>query len=66
MRENGLHAFHGDRIRHTPVVKPAALIPNLIGGGKGLGDLRFGGEIKNTLQQRADSLAEQGLAERRG
>ncbi len=38
----------------------------LIGGNKGLGDLGFGGEVKNTMQQRADFLAEQGLAERRG
>lgn len=38
----------------------------LIGGGSGLGDLGFGGEAKQAMQQRADFLAEQGLAERRG
>ena len=30
MRENGLRALHGYRIRHIPVVKPQALIPNLL------------------------------------
>ena len=30
MRENGLQALHGYRIRHIPVPKPAALIPNLL------------------------------------
>ena len=38
----------------------------LIGGGKGLGDLGFGSEVKDALQQRADFLAKQGLAEKRG
>lgn len=38
----------------------------MIGGGKGLGDLGFGAEIKDALQQRADFLSEQGLAEQRG
>jgi len=38
----------------------------LIGGGAGLGDLGFGGEAKQAMQQRADFLAEQGLAKRRG
>jgi len=38
----------------------------LIGGGSGLGDLGFGSEAKQAMQQRADFLAEQGLAERRG
>lgn len=38
----------------------------LIGGGSGLGDLGFGGEAKQAMQQRTDFLAEQGLAERRG
>ena len=37
----------------------------MIGGGKGLGDLRFGAEIKDALHQRTDFLIEQGLAERR-
>jgi putative transposase len=30
MRENGLQALHGYRIRHIPVSKPPALIPNLL------------------------------------
>ncbi|MCH4579951.1 DUF3363 domain-containing protein [Achromobacter xylosoxidans] len=57
---------------HLPIERQARVIgatwldQQLIGGGKGLGDLGFGGEVKNTLQQRADFLAEQGLAERRG
>lgn len=36
------------------------------GGGKGLGYLDFGREVKDALQQRADFLAEQGLVEKRG
>lgn len=57
---------------HLPIERQARVIgatwldQQLIGGGKGLGDLGFGGEVKNTMQQRADFLAEQGLAERRG
>lgn len=57
---------------HLPIERQARVIgatwldQQLIGGGKGLGDLGFGGEVKNALQQRADFLAEQGLAERRG
>ncbi|PTU80015.1 DUF3363 domain-containing protein [Pseudomonas indoloxydans] len=57
---------------HLPIERQARVIgatwldQQLISGGKGLGDLGFGGEVKNTLQQRADFLAEQGLAERRG
>jgi hypothetical protein len=38
----------------------------LICGGKGVGDLGFGIEVKQAMQQRADLLIEQGLAERRG
>jgi len=30
MRENGLQALHGYRIRHIPISKPSALIPNLL------------------------------------
>jgi putative transposase len=30
MRESGLRALHGYRIRHIPVPKPSALIPNLL------------------------------------
>ncbi|SKC74472.1 Type IV secretory pathway, VirD2 components (relaxase) [Paraburkholderia hospita] len=57
---------------HLPVERQARVIgatwldQQLIGGDKGLGDLGFGGEVKDALQQRTDFLAEQGLAERRG
>ena len=57
---------------HLPIERQARSIgatwldQQLIGGGKGLCDLGFGGEVKDALQQRVDFLAEQGLAERRG
>ncbi|WP_227459604.1 relaxase/mobilization nuclease and DUF3363 domain-containing protein [Cupriavidus pauculus] len=57
---------------HLPIERQARVIgatwldQQLIGGGRGLGDLGFGGEAKHAMQQRADFLAEQGLAERRG
>lgn len=57
---------------HLPIERQAHVLgatwldQQLIGGRKELGDLGFGGEVKNALQQRADFLAEQGLAERRG
>jgi len=57
---------------HLPIERQARVIgatwldQQLIGGGTGLGDLGFGGEAKQAMQQRADFLAEQGLAERRG
>ncbi|WP_454261657.1 relaxase/mobilization nuclease domain-containing protein [Pseudoxanthomonas mexicana] len=57
---------------HLPIERQARVIgatwldQQLIGGGKGLGDLGFGGDAKQALQQRADLLEEQGLAERRG
>jgi len=57
---------------HLPIERQARIIgatwldQQLIGGGKGLGDLGFGSEAKQAMQQRADFLAEQGLAERRG
>ena len=57
---------------HLPIERQARVIgatwldQQLIGGGKGLGDLGFGREVKDALQKRADFLAEQGLAERRG
>jgi len=57
---------------HLPIERQARVIgaiwldQQLIGDGKGLGDLGFGDEAKDALQQRADFLAEQGLAERRG
>ncbi|CAM5445474.1 DUF3363 domain-containing protein [Castellaniella hirudinis] len=52
--------------RQTRVIGATWLDQQLIGGGSGLGDLGFGGEVKDALQQRADFLAEQGLAEKRG
>jgi type IV secretory pathway VirD2 relaxase len=52
--------------RQARVIGATWLDQQLIGGGKGLGDLGFGSEVKDALQQRADFLAEQGLAERRG
>lgn len=57
---------------HLPIERQARIIgatwldQQLIGGGKGLGDLGFGSEVKDALRQRADFLTEQGLAERRG
>ncbi|AZP50043.1 DUF3363 domain-containing protein [Rahnella aquatilis] len=57
---------------HLPIERQARVVgatwldQQLIGGGKGLGDLGFGGEVKSAIQQRADFLAEQGLAEHRG
>ena len=57
---------------HLPIERQARVIgatwldQQLIGGGKGLGDLGFGREVKDALQKRADFLAEQGLAEQRG
>lgn len=52
--------------RQARVIGATWLDQQLIGGGKGLGDLGFGSEVKDALQKRADFLAEQGLAERRG
>ena len=57
---------------HLPIERQARVIgatwldQQLICGGKGIGDLGFGGEVKQAMQRRADFLAEQGLAERRG
>ena len=57
---------------HLPIERQARVIgatrldQQLIGGGKGLGGLGFGDEVKSALQQRADFLTEQRLAERRG
>lgn len=57
---------------HLPIERQARMIgatwldQQLIGGGKGLGDLGFGGEAKDALRQRTEFLIEQGLAERRG
>ncbi|WP_219953240.1 relaxase/mobilization nuclease and DUF3363 domain-containing protein [Dickeya zeae] len=52
--------------RQTRVVGATWLDQQLIGGGKGLGELGFGSEVKDALRQRADFLSEQGLAEHRG
>ena len=57
---------------HLPIERQARVIgatwldQQLMGGGKGLGDLGFGAEIKDALRQRTDFLAEQGLAQHRG
>ncbi|WP_169293675.1 relaxase/mobilization nuclease and DUF3363 domain-containing protein [Advenella sp. EE-W14] len=52
--------------RQTRVIGATWLDQQLIGSGKGLGDLGFGAEVKDALRQRGDFLIEQGLAERRG
>lgn len=57
---------------HLPIERQARVIgatwldQQLIGGGRGLGDMGFGGDAKQAMQQRADFLEEQGLAQRRG
>ncbi len=59
---------------HLPIARQARVIgatwldQQLIGGGRGrgLGDLGFGGEVRQAMQQRADFLVGQGLAERQG
>ncbi|WP_434211874.1 DUF3363 domain-containing protein [[Pseudomonas] boreopolis] len=56
---------------HLPIERQARVIgatwldQQLIAGGKGLGDLGFGAEVRDALRQRADFLEEQGLAQRR-
>ena len=52
--------------QQTRVLGATWLDQQLIGGGKGLGDVGFGAEVKDALRERADFLAEQGLAEHRG
>lgn len=52
--------------RQVRVIGATWLDQQLIGGGKGLGDMGFGSEVKDALEKRTDFLAEQGLAERRG
>ncbi len=52
--------------RQARVIGATWLDQQLIAGGRGLGDLGFGSEVKDALQRRADFLVEQGLAERRG
>lgn len=57
---------------HLPIERQARVIgatwldQQLIGDGRGLGDLGFGGDVKQAMQQRAAFLEEQGLAQRRG
>ncbi|MBM2765032.1 relaxase/mobilization nuclease and DUF3363 domain-containing protein [Burkholderia anthina] len=57
---------------HLPIARQVRAIgatwldQQLIGGGKGLGDLGFGAEVKDALRERADFLAEQGLAKQHG
>ncbi|HGM4255603.1 TPA: DUF3363 domain-containing protein [Pseudomonas aeruginosa] len=52
--------------RQARVIGATWLDQQLIDGGRGLGDLGFGGDVKQAMQQRADFLEEQGLAQRRG
>ena len=52
--------------RQARVIGATWLDQQLIGGGKGLGDLGFGAEVKDALRRRADFLAEQGLAVHHG
>ena len=52
--------------RQARVIGATWLDQQLIGGGSGLGNLGFGSEVNQAMQQRAEFLAEQGLAERRG
>ncbi|WP_298018204.1 relaxase/mobilization nuclease and DUF3363 domain-containing protein [uncultured Castellaniella sp.] len=57
---------------HLPIERQARVVgatwldQQLIGGGKGVGDVGFGGEAKQAMQKRVDFLEEQGLAEWRG
>ncbi|WP_448101061.1 DUF3363 domain-containing protein [Luteibacter jiangsuensis] len=52
--------------RQVRAVGATWLDRQLLDGGQGLGDVGFGGEVRNALQRRGDFLVEQGLAERRG
>jgi len=52
--------------RQIRIIGATWLDQQLIGGGKGLGELGFGSEVKHAMQQRADFLVEQGLADKRG
>ncbi len=57
---------------HLPIERQARVIgatwldQQLIGGGRGLGNFGFAGEVRQAMQQRADFLIEQGLAEKQG
>lgn len=52
--------------RQVRVIGATWLDQHLIGGARGFCDLGFGGDAKQALQQRADFLEEQGLAQRNG
>jgi len=52
--------------QQTRVIGATWLDQQLIDGGKGIGDLGFGSEVKDALRERADFLTEQGLAGLRG
>jgi hypothetical protein len=52
--------------RQARVIGATWLDQQLIGGSRRLGDMGFGGDAKQAMQQRIDFLAEQGLAEKRG
>lgn len=52
--------------RQARVIGATWLDQQLIGGGKGLGDMGFGSEVKDALEKRTGFLAELGLADRRG
>lgn len=57
---------------HLPIEQQARVIgatwldQQLIGAGRGLGEFGFAGEVRQAMQQRADFLVEQGLAEKQG
>lgn len=56
---------------HLPIERQARVIgatwldQQLVNGGNGLGNLGFGSEAKRAMQERADFLIDQGLAEKR-
>ncbi|TCT02550.1 uncharacterized protein DUF3363 [Paralcaligenes ureilyticus] len=50
--------------RQARVIGATWLDQQLIGGSTGLGDLEFGGEVKEALQERAGFLAERCLCRR--
>ncbi|MBU9610618.1 relaxase/mobilization nuclease and DUF3363 domain-containing protein [Burkholderia multivorans] len=52
--------------RQVRVIGATWLDKQLIDGGKGLGDIGFGAEVKAALRERTDFLAEQGFVEHRG
>jgi len=48
------------------VIGATWLDQQLIDGGRGLGTIGFSGEVRRAMQERADFLVEQGLAEKQG